>query len=103
MVYVDVQGSGEPYFVAHPDFLSWYERCLNELLAGWDTAALGYGHPGTVAELKHIIANTTDASLRARGSPVASARAQISVGNGRRQLSHEASDEIGIEGGWESA
>lgn len=41
VVYVDVQGSGEPYFVAHPDFLSWYERCLNELLAGWDTAALG--------------------------------------------------------------
>ncbi len=66
VMYVDADTTaGAPYFVAHQDFLSWYERWLDELLAGWEVSCFGFGHPGTEQELREIVAHTTDESLRA--------------------------------------
>jgi hypothetical protein len=45
VVYVDADG-GVPYMVRDADFLSWYERWLDELLQGYDTAWFGYGPGG---------------------------------------------------------
>lgn len=45
VVYVDADG-GPPYMVHEPDFLSWYERWLDELLQGYKTDWFGYGPGG---------------------------------------------------------
>ncbi|MBN2004531.1 MAG: SMI1/KNR4 family protein [Anaerolineae bacterium] len=45
VVYVDADG-GAPYLVHHPDFLSWYERWLDELLLGYASLWFGYGPGG---------------------------------------------------------
>jgi HEAT repeat protein len=45
VVYVDGDGN-PPYVVREPDFLSWYERWLDELLQGYKTDWFGYGPGG---------------------------------------------------------
>ena len=49
VVYVDADAALVPHFVAQDDFLSWYERWLDDLLSGKDVTAFGYGSSGTVA------------------------------------------------------
>jgi|GEM_PF-2693129 len=57
VVYVDEAGQ-PPYFPENADFLSWYERWLDELLAGYDPAGFGFGFgvPGTEEELLRALA-----------------------------------------------
>ena len=49
VLYVDADGQ-PPYIVWEPDFLSWYERWLDELLAGYDQQWFGYGPGGGEAD-----------------------------------------------------
>lgn len=46
VVYVNLDRAGVPYFVHHQDFLSWYERWLDELLWGYEDSWFGFGLPG---------------------------------------------------------
>lgn len=50
IMYLDVEG-GVPYFVENEDFLSWYERWLDELLWGHEHTWFGMGMPGNEAAL----------------------------------------------------
>ncbi|HEY8072969.1 MAG TPA: SMI1/KNR4 family protein [Labilithrix sp.] len=53
VVYVSLDG-GVPLFVESPDFLSWYERWVDELLAGCKHFWFGTDMPGSEAELTAI-------------------------------------------------
>src|ERR1700691_3886805 len=44
--YVNLDHCGAPYFVLNDDFVSWYERWLDELLWGYDMSWFGFGLPG---------------------------------------------------------
>lgn len=47
IVYVDTTALGKPpIFMPDPDFLAWYERWLDELLAGHDVTEFGRGLAG---------------------------------------------------------
>lgn len=50
VVYVDADGQA-PYMVCNSDFLEWYERWLDELLAGYNTNWFGIGIGGTESDL----------------------------------------------------
>ncbi|WP_437763851.1 HEAT repeat domain-containing protein [Sorangium sp. So ce281] len=50
VVYIDLDG-GRPYFPENEGFLDWYERWLDELLAGYDFHWFGTGMPGFEPEL----------------------------------------------------
>lgn len=50
VLYVDNDGN-PPYFVEHEDFINWYERWLDELLAGCESPWFGTGMPGFENEL----------------------------------------------------
>jgi len=54
VVYADASGL-PPYVSRERDFLAWYERWLDELLQGYDTAWFGYGPGGGEAEFFHIL------------------------------------------------
>jgi hypothetical protein len=51
VAYISEDVSEMAYFPENPNFLSWYERWLDELLAGYDTSWFGYGAVGTEEEL----------------------------------------------------
>lgn len=56
VVYVDEEGQPpSPYFVGDPHFLAWYERWLDEMLWGYDTAWFGFGRPGKEPELAAVL------------------------------------------------
>ncbi len=59
VVYLDADGFA-PYVVHEPDFLSWYERWLNELLGGYDLFSFGYGITGTEASLMAMLDINTE-------------------------------------------
>jgi hypothetical protein len=65
VVYVDVQRCGPPYFVENVDFLSWYERWLDELLAGYKIGWFGFGMAGSETELRQTLASDQSAERRA--------------------------------------
>ena len=56
VVYVNTDG-GLPYFVWDADFLSWYERWLDELLWGYDDFWFGFGLPGREDDLVAVLLN----------------------------------------------
>ena len=60
VVYVDLQGNRNSYFVHDPDFLSWYERWLDELLWGYDDFWFGYGLPGREEQLAEVLRDRQD-------------------------------------------
>lgn len=64
VVYVNLDHPGSPYFVHHPDFLSWYERWLDELLWGYDDAWFGIGLPGREADLVRALREGGHPDLR---------------------------------------
>jgi HEAT repeat protein len=55
VVYVNLDTTDKVYFVHHRDFLSWYERWLDELLAGYETSWFGLGLPATEAEIATLL------------------------------------------------
>ena len=64
VVYADADGGGA-YVSREPDFLSWYERWLDELLAGWASDWFGYGPGGGPSDWLAILADpSADAELR---------------------------------------
>jgi hypothetical protein len=64
IVYINADEADTPYFVADPNFLSWYERWEDDLMAGWDCTWFGFGTPGTVEELIDIVTASSDPALR---------------------------------------
>ena len=54
VVYLDADGQA-PYVVREPDFLSWYERWLDELLGGYDLFWFGYGLGGDESTLLRLL------------------------------------------------
>ncbi len=48
-------GVGPNYFVHHLDFLSWYERWLDELLWGFDDTWFGIGLPGREGDMVVVL------------------------------------------------
>jgi HEAT repeat protein len=70
VVYIDLNGP-PPYFVENKDFLSWYERWLDELLAGYDDFRFGVGMAGTEADFLAVLCDpyaTTDRRRDAIGA-----------------------------------
>ena len=57
VVYLDADGQ-PPYVVREPNFQSWYERWLDELLGGYDTHWFGYGLGGNEAKLTKMLEDT---------------------------------------------
>jgi HEAT repeat protein len=68
VVYVDADGQ-PPYMVRDVDFLSWFERWLDELLQGYDTSWFGHGPGGGESEFARIVA-TPDAEEDVRAEAV---------------------------------
>ena len=54
VVYLDAEGQA-PYVVREPDFLSWYERWLDELHGGYDMHWFGFGIGGDESKLIAIL------------------------------------------------
>jgi hypothetical protein len=54
VVYIDLDGQ-PPYFLREPDFLSWYERWLDETIGGYDLHWFGYRMGGSEADLLRIL------------------------------------------------
>ena len=57
-------GSSSPYFVHHPDFLSWYERWLDELLWGFDDTWFGIGLPGREGDMVVVLRSDEPAETK---------------------------------------
>src|SRR5262249_19619090 len=55
VVYINLDRCGTPYFVRHSDFLSWYERWLDELLWGFDHSWFGFGLPGREEDMVAVL------------------------------------------------
>ncbi len=64
VVYVNLDCGGTPYFVHHPDFLSWYERWLDELAWGYDDSWFGVGLPGREPDLVRVLREDGDPDRR---------------------------------------
>ena len=64
VVYVDLQGNNAPYFVENTNFLSWYERWLDELLAGFNIAWFGFGMPGMEPDLREVLLSNPSGERR---------------------------------------
>ena len=53
-----------PHFPDDPDFLSWYERWLDEMALGYDLSWFGYRLPGDEADLRAIFTSPTEPEER---------------------------------------
>ncbi|TWP52095.1 hypothetical protein FKR81_10960 [Lentzea tibetensis] len=68
LVNVNLAGWTRPVFAEDPDFLSWYERWLDELLAGWGVSLFGNKIPGDEPVLVDVLAHDPSADRRARAA-----------------------------------
>ncbi|MEV4973670.1 HEAT repeat domain-containing protein [Streptomyces scopuliridis] len=68
LVNVDLNGVPAPYVLEDPDFLAWYERWLDELLAGYRVTWFGEKIPGDEAALLRILAGDPAPQRRARAA-----------------------------------
>jgi HEAT repeats/SMI1 / KNR4 family (SUKH-1) len=57
VIYVDADGQ-IPYIIREPDFLSWYERWLDELLQGYKLEWFGYGISGDEDRFLSILSDS---------------------------------------------
>jgi hypothetical protein len=64
VVYINLDARGSSYFVHHPDFLSWYERWLDELLWGYEDSWFGWGFPGREPDLVEVLREESAPDLR---------------------------------------
>jgi HEAT repeat protein len=58
VVYVDAEHQA-PYFVPDADFLDWYERWLDELLAGYEMGPFGFGMVGSALSVADAFADSS--------------------------------------------
>ncbi|MEO3771220.1 HEAT repeat domain-containing protein [Micromonospora sp. B9E7] len=68
LVNVDLNGAPAPYVLEDEDFLSWYERWLDELVAGYDVTWFGEKIPGDEARLLGILSDDPSPHRRARAA-----------------------------------
>lgn len=68
LVNADLNGVPPPYVLEDEDFLSWYERWLDELLAGYDVTWFGEKLPGDEPVLLRVLAGDPSAHRRARAA-----------------------------------
>jgi HEAT repeat protein len=54
VVYIDID-MDPPYFLREPDFLSWYERWLDEMDGGYDVGWFGYLMGGSEVDLLRLV------------------------------------------------
>lgn len=92
VVYLAGDG-GPPYVVRETDFLAWYERWLDELIAGYDMDWFGFGLGGSESTLVALLdsseaspADSVDALNAIRRMPDLSPSGQDTI---RRFLSHD--------------
>ncbi|QKW32840.1 HEAT repeat domain-containing protein [Actinomadura sp. NAK00032] len=78
LVNVDLNGVPAPYVLEDNDFLSWYERWLDELLAGYDVTWFGEKIPGDAPKLLDVLADDPSPQRRARAARSLSALPAIS-------------------------
>lgn len=85
VVYLDEEDQ-PPFIVREPDFLSWYERWLDELLGGYDLFWFGYGMGGDEKSLLSLLhdpitsnADRTDAVYALRRLPTLSKEAREEI------------------------
>lgn len=92
LVNVDLNGVPPPYVVEDEDFLSWYERWLDELVAGYDVTWFGDKIPGDETRLLDILTDDPSAHRRARAARSLGTLPVISA-TGVRGLAAAAADE----------
>jgi len=63
VVLFDDENAGHPYFPRDTGFLAWYERWLDELLAGWDVAFFSYGLPGDARKMIEVLTSPDSSDL----------------------------------------
>lgn len=68
LVNVDLNGIPAPYVLEDPDFLTWYERWLDELLAGYKVGEFAFKLPGDEAILLDILTTDPSPDRRARAA-----------------------------------
>lgn len=69
VVYLDEGNYASPYVSREPDFLSWYERWLDELLWGYAIGGFGYGPAGGESEFFAVLDDPrTDEELAAEAA-----------------------------------
>jgi hypothetical protein len=68
LAHVNIDGWGWPYVYEDPDFLSWYERWLDEMAAGYELSGFGLNIPGDQNDLLLIIGSDRVAARRARAA-----------------------------------
>ncbi|MEV0029788.1 HEAT repeat domain-containing protein [Nocardia sp. NPDC050793] len=68
LVAIDHNGVPAPYVLEDPDFLTWYERWLDELLAGYNVDWFSDKLPGDEAILLGILSADPSAERRARAA-----------------------------------
>ncbi|MGC5019712.1 HEAT repeat domain-containing protein [Micromonospora sp. DT47] len=89
---MDLNGVPAPYVLEDEDFLSWYERWLDELVAGYDVTWFGDKIPGDEARLLGILSDDPSAHRRARAARSLGTLPAISA-TGVRGLAAAAADE----------
>ncbi|MFI9240520.1 HEAT repeat domain-containing protein [Streptomyces sp. NPDC053079] len=68
LAYVNTDGHVPPYVTEDPDFLSWYERWLDEMTAGYKLMSFGENIPGTQEDLLSLLGSDQSAARRARAA-----------------------------------
>jgi hypothetical protein len=68
LVNVDLNGVPAPSVLEDEDFLSWYERWLDELLAGYDVTWFGEKIPGDEPRLLGVLTGDPSPHRRARAA-----------------------------------
>ncbi len=87
VVYVDADGYKPPYVVRDADFLGWYERWLDELLAGYETSWFGYSPPGGEEEFFALVEGVeSDDALRGEAARAFLRLPRLSERGGKRLL-----------------
>ena len=64
VVYIDEERSRPPVFTYEKNFLDWYERWLDEILAGYDLRSFGYNIGGDEQSLIRLFQETDDTALQ---------------------------------------
>ncbi|SEF21725.1 HEAT repeat-containing protein [Amycolatopsis pretoriensis] len=68
LVRLDLNGVPAPYVLEDEDFLAWYHRWLDELLAGCSVTEFGYKIPGDESTLLAVLSGDPDPRRRAKAA-----------------------------------
>ncbi|MEU8007281.1 SMI1/KNR4 family protein [Catellatospora sp. NPDC049111] len=86
LAHADVDGAYGPYLLEDTDFLSWYERWLDELLSGCNVSMFGWQKlPGNEHTLRHILTSDPSPARRQMAARSLAALPRLSR-NGRQAL-----------------